>query len=214
MKRTLYLICGAPSGRKQNLIPIKVEGKERNNTFFFEIKTPSAISFTVIPFKTGNLKIELPFLLPMVRDLTGKHPQYFEAILQLRDITPEVLAFVEEDIQHYRIPVPKIIKLKTGYDFYLADSNYAKALGRKLQQQFNGKPLISQSVYGQKDGKQVFRVTILFRQASFQKGDIVSYKGEEHQVLLMDNEIVLQHQQTGKKLRVKYREINLIKKEQ
>ena len=43
MKKRLYLICGAPSGRKQNLIPIKAEGKERNNTFFFEIKTPSVI---------------------------------------------------------------------------------------------------------------------------------------------------------------------------
>ncbi len=150
----------------------------------------------------------------MVRDLTGKHPQYFEAILQLRDIAPEVVDFVKEDITRYHIPVPKIITLKTGYDFYLADSNYAKALGRKLQQRFSGKPLISQSVYGQKDGKQVFRVTILFRQPPFQKGDTVLYKGEEHKVLLLDNEIVLQHQHTGKKLRLKYREIGLIKKKE
>ena len=31
----------------------------------------------------------------MVRNLTGKHPSYFESILQLRDCSDEVYDFVE-----------------------------------------------------------------------------------------------------------------------
>ena len=34
----------------------------------------------------------------MVRDMKGKRPQYFEATLQLRNPTQEIVTFVEEEI--------------------------------------------------------------------------------------------------------------------
>ena len=150
----------------------------------------------------------------MVRDVTGKHPLYFEAILQLRDISQAVIDFAENELRENRIPVPKVEKVKNGWDYYIADSNFTKGLGKKLQQQFGGEQLVTSSLYGQKDGKEIYRVTILFREASFEKDDVVEYRGEEYEVKTMGKEIILQAVNGGKKLHVKYREMGKIKKKE
>ena len=148
----------------------------------------------------------------MVRDVTGKHPLYFEAILQLRDVSPAVIDFAEEELVRNRISVPKTEKVKNGWDYYIADSNFTKGLGKKLQQQFGGELVVTSSLYGQKDGKEIYRVTILFREASFKKDDLVEYRGEEYDVKTLGKEIILQAVNEGKKLHVKYREMGKIKK--
>ncbi len=148
----------------------------------------------------------------MVRDITGKHPQYFEAILQLRDVSQEVVDFVENEISRQRIPVSKAEDVKNGFDFYLADNQFAKALGKKLQETFGGEEIITASIYGQKDGKEIYRVTILFREAPFKKGDTVLYRGEEYAVIVLGSEMILQHGKTGKRLHLKYREMGKVKK--
>ena len=148
----------------------------------------------------------------MVRDISGKHPQYFEAILQLREISQEVLDFVQEEITKYHIPVAKVEELKNGFDFYLADNKFAKALGKKLQDNFGGEKISTSSIYGQKDGKEIYRGTILFREAQFKKGDIVEYKDDQQVVLVLAKEIILQNLRTGKKVHLKYREMGKIKK--
>ena len=40
----------------------------------------------------------------MTRDITGKHPLYFEAILQLRDISQAVIDFAENELRENRFP--------------------------------------------------------------------------------------------------------------
>ncbi len=148
----------------------------------------------------------------MVRDVTGKHPLYFEAILQLRDVSQVVIDFAEEELVKNRISVPKTEKVKNGWDYYIADSNFTKGLGKKLQQEFGGELVVTSSLYGQKDGKEIYRVTILFREASFKKDDLVEYRGEEYGVKTLGKEIILQAVNEGKKLHVKYREMGKIKK--
>ena len=150
----------------------------------------------------------------MVRDVTGKHPLYFEAILQLRDVSPEVVAFADEDLLRNKIPVPQKLEAENGWDYYVADQNFVKALGKRLQQYFGGECVVTASLYGQKDGKEIYRTTILFREASFRKGDIVAYRGEEYKVLVLDKEIILQPTDGGKKLHLKYREMKKIKKKE
>jgi len=147
----------------------------------------------------------------MVRDTTGKHPNYFEAILQLRDCTEEVFNFVEDEIAVTKLKIAKVAKVKTGLDYYLADTALTKALGKKLQTKFGGDYQVTASIFGRKDGKEIFRTTILFRQAHFKKKDIVEYKGEPYLVVYMGKDIMLQHQKTGKKVHLKYKDMNQIK---
>ena len=148
----------------------------------------------------------------MVRSLEGKHPQYYEAILQLRDVSPEVVAMANEEIARAHIPVAKSKTVTNGHDYYLADNNFTKGLGKKLQQQFGGELILSSSLFGQKDGKEIYRGTVLFRQASFGKGDTVEYRGEEYVVTILGKEMLFQHLKTGKKIHLKYREMGKVKK--
>jgi len=148
----------------------------------------------------------------MVRTLTNKHPLYYEAILQLRDVSPAAVALAEAEFLRHKIPLAKLVAVQHGYDYYVADSKFTKALGKRLQQQFGGELLITASLYGQKDGKEIFRLTILFREASFRKGEVITYKGEEYKVQALGREIVLQPLAGGKKVHRKYKEMALMRK--
>lgn len=144
----------------------------------------------------------------MVRSLVGKHPNYYEAILQLRDVTDEVVHFVKEDIKKYRVPVTKIAKTINGTDYYLADNQYARALGKRLQQYFGGQTIITASLHTQIDGKDKYRVTVLFRGVPFKKGDKVFYQDDQYEIKAMGKDIFMLGK---KKVHIRYKDIKQIK---
>ena len=148
----------------------------------------------------------------MVRSIVGKHPQYYEGILQLRKIESDVKDFVDSEIAKAKIPVAKTVEQEHGLDYYLADNDFTRALGRKLQQYFGGENLITASLVTQKDGKDLYRITVLFRGTGFRKGDIIIYQGEDFEVKLMSKDILLQNVKTGQKVHVKYKDLKNIKK--
>lgn len=141
-----------------------------------------------------------------------KHPDYYEAVLQLRNCGKEIIDFAESNIAEKGIKAAKIIKMEEGKDYYLTDKNFTKALGRKLQERFGGEYKVTASLWGRKKDKEVYRLTVLFRGLSFQKGDRVNYKGEEYEVKMMGKDMLLQQAKTGKKAHVKYSEREKIKK--
>ena len=151
----------------------------------------------------------------MVRSLEGKHAKYFEAILQLRDTSDEVKAWVDKTIKEQKIVVPRIEeakKTKNGWDYYPADNNQGRQLGSQLQKKFGGHYHVTATLHTAIDSKEKYRVTILFREAPFRKNDIVDYQGEEYTVKMMIKDIFLQNNKTGKKIHLKYRVMDQIKK--
>ena len=147
----------------------------------------------------------------MVRDMKGKRPQYFEATLQLRNPDQKVVTFVEQEIHSHKIYVAKVIELKTGLDYQLADNSFALALGRKLQHKFGGELTLTSSLFSQKDGKDIYRGTVLFRRPNFSKGDFVIYDGEEYKVKSMGKDVLLYGITKPKKVHVRYSYIKQIK---
>ena len=147
----------------------------------------------------------------MVRDITGKHAEYYEAILQLRDSSEVVIDYVEHEFFRGKIPITQALEVKNGLDFYAADSQFTRSLGKRLQEKFGGELVVTASLYGVKKDREVYRVTVLFREASFKKGDMVEFKGDTYLVIVLGNEIILQ-EKGGKKLHVKYREMMKVKK--
>lgn len=148
----------------------------------------------------------------MVRTLEGKHLQYYEATLQLRDVTEAAIAFVQQEIARENIPLAKVVKEKNGYDYFLADSNFTKALGKKLQQKFGGQLHVTATLFGRKDSRAINRLTVLFRGLLFVKGDIVEYKGEPYEVKMVAKDILLQSPATGEKVHLRYKDIGVIRK--
>ncbi len=92
--------------------------------------------------------------------------QYYEAKLQLRPLNKEVLKFVYGQIENRNdCLISKEEKLKTGIDLYLTSQKFAQILGKMLKKKFDGKTIVSRSLYGvnRMTSKKVYRVTVLFR---------------------------------------------------
>ncbi|MBI2107417.1 hypothetical protein HYT57_05525 [Candidatus Woesearchaeota archaeon] len=92
--------------------------------------------------------------------------QYYQAKLQLRPCTKEILDFVYNEIdKRDDCLISKEEELKTGADIYLTSQKFAQILGRKLKVKFKGKVTISRTLFGinKMTSKKVYRVTILFR---------------------------------------------------
>jgi|SRR3989338_3246957 len=141
-----------------------------------------------------------------------QHHDYFEAIIQLRDGSEEMEDFSREELRKAKVNISKTVQVKNGVDLYVADARVAKLLGRKLQSKYGGHFLVTASLFSRKDGRNIYRVTVLFRQAGFKKGDTVSYKGDTYLVLLMDKKITLRNLANGQRRMLRYSEIESIKK--
>ena len=98
--------------------------------------------------------------------LSGKHADYYEAIIHVRPKNVEVHNFIRENVARRNdCRISKEDVLKTGIDFYLTSQRYAVALGKKLREKFKGKTLITRQLYSvnRNTSRKVYRVTVLFR---------------------------------------------------
>mgnify|MGYP001572099903 CR=1 FL=1 len=147
----------------------------------------------------------------MVKPIHGKHSEYYEAILQLRDVADEVIDFVDDEIDKKDIPLAKIKKVTNGYDYYFGNSNLTKNLGKTLQEKYGGEFTVTATLFTRKEGKPVYRLTVLFRAVQFKKGAEVEYQGESYTVLMSGKKLMLQHAKTGKKVHLRYKDLKQIK---
>jgi nonsense-mediated mRNA decay protein 3 len=147
----------------------------------------------------------------MVRSLEGKHPDYYEAIIQLRMPDQDIVTFVESELARGKIPIVKVVEMKNGFDYYVADNSFSIGLGKHLQERFGGELNVTSSLFGRRKGKELYRVTVLYRKAPFNKGDTVIYGGEEYIIKLMGKDIYLIGTKNKKKVHVRYRDMKLVK---
>ena len=89
---------------------------------------------------------------------------YFEATLQIRPKNEEVLNFVKEHCKDKgNLFISRVEEEKFGYDVYLSEQKEARNLGVHLKKRFGGELIESKKIFGKKDGRDVYRATILFR---------------------------------------------------
>lgn len=131
------------------------------------------------------------------------HPKYFEGILQLRNPSPELVGFVRRAVQRdQRALIVREKKVRNGLDLYLSSQRYLRALGKKLKQAFPGELKMSRSLHTiSKAGKELYRVTVLFRLLKFKKGDVLKAGDEELEILRIDARVLAKNIRTGKKKR-------------
>ena len=95
-----------------------------------------------------------------------RHPEYFEAILQLRPADEKLLGFVLNQIEATKdVTIAKTVEHKNGVDLYLSSNIFTKSLGYKLNKRFKGKLTVSRMHYStdHMTSKHIYRLTILFR---------------------------------------------------
>ncbi|MEM2916313.1 MAG: NMD3-related protein [Candidatus Woesearchaeota archaeon] len=137
--------------------------------------------------------------------MAEKPPSYFEGVLQLRGCSDEVLDWAHDEIiRAGRAKIAKVKEVKGGIDVYLSSQHYMQSLGRQLQQRFGGILKITRRIHTRSriTSRDVYRMTVLFRQLPFRKGETISYRGEKWKVLAVGNQVQLQNILSGKKTRV------------
>lgn len=111
---------------------------------------------------------------------------YYESILQVRTrdralseeeterILKEIEVKVDDASKSSRdMFISKVEEMHGGLDIYLSSNSLGKSLSRDLAEKYGAEVKESSSLVGQKDGKEIFRVTHLVRLPSFRVGDII-----------------------------------------
>ncbi len=132
-------------------------------------------------------------------------PNYYQGILQLRDVDNEVVAFVYAQIQKRgEVAVTRTVKYSNGIDLYLTSQKFIRVLGKKLREIFGGELKISSKLHTRsREGKDLYRINALFRPSLYKIGDIVDVRGDEVKLLHIGKKIFGRDLKTGKKLTVR-----------
>ena len=134
---------------------------------------------------------------------------YFQGILQLRDINEEILSFVHNQIKKRGdVAITKRIKQPNGLDLYITSQKFIRILGKKLKESFGGELKVSAKLHTtNRQGKELYRVNVLFRLSKYKKGDIVSVRGDELRLISIGKKIFAKNIKTGKKVTVRNKEL-------
>ena len=145
--------------------------------------------------------------------------RYYEGILQVRaedrDLTPNELramrSLVRLRIEHDRDEgggfVSRIEEIHGGIDFYLSANALGARLARDIADAFGGTISSSPKLYGQRQGKELYRVTTLVRLPAFQVGEVVRHKAAVVEVVSLRPFVELRDLVTGERRRYKPKDL-------
>lgn len=122
---------------------------------------------------------------------------YFEAILQLRGSDAVVLKanrerilnFVDQEMARYRSEqrrgafISRQEDVRGGVDFYVGSNEIARILARSLSERFGADLTESSKLAGRKDGRDLYRSTLLIRLPPYGPGDFVQYDDRLYKLL-------------------------------
>ena len=135
---------------------------------------------------------------------------YYQGILQLRDVNDEIFSFVHNQIRKRGdVVVTKTVNLENGKDLYLTSQKFIRIMGKKLKESFGGELKISSKLHTKsRTGKDLYRVNALYRPSHHKRGDIVSVRGDEVKILQVGRRIFARDLKTGKKMRIRSEDLS------
>ena len=147
-----------------------------------------------------------PQIEKLMEKLRPKHPKYFEGILQIRNPTDAILDWMYETLQHDgRALIVEEKRVTNGYDIYLTSQKYVQILGRKLKEKFGGDLKVTATLHTKsRTGKDLYRVTVLYRVFPFNVGDTFDLDGRKVEIVRFDKQIQVKDVLSGKRFLVKY----------
>jgi nonsense-mediated mRNA decay protein 3 len=94
-----------------------------------------------------------------------------------------------------------------GLDFYVSTNGLGMRLAKDVADAFGGTIAASPKLFGQREGKEIYRVTTLVRLPAFQVGDVVRHKGSVTEVVGLRPFVELRDLVTGEKRRFKTKDL-------
>jgi len=102
--------------------------------------------------------------------------KYFEGIFQLRNITQEIIDFIEKKLNKTKeLNISKIVEQKNGLDLYMTDKRKMERLALDLQKEFGGILKKSPQLFSKnrQTSKNIYRLNICLKFCDFKKGDVI-----------------------------------------
>ena len=173
----------------------------------------------------GDVEVSQAFrtrlrLKPSLCDVCAKQrSRYFEGIVQVRaegrELTPKEIRAVRTFVgaradrarESSRDFVSRTEEIHGGLDFYVSTNAFAKELARDLASTYGGSVTTTSKLFGQRDGREVFRVTSLVRLSAFQVGDVVRHKRAVFEVLRIAGFVTIRDLASGEARRFKARDL-------
>lgn len=121
------------------------------------------------------------------------HKDYFEGILQLREIDEEILDFVLSQFEKNDIYISKMVKLKKGYDIYSSSNKFSRKIARRLLNSYGGEIKESPTVFSRNHmtSKDVYRLNVLYRPSKFRRGEVVVNHNDVYKVTSIEKGYVI-----------------------
>ncbi|MEK7790069.1 MAG: NMD3-related protein [Deltaproteobacteria bacterium] len=132
-------------------------------------------------------------------------PNYYQGVLQLRDVNDEILEFVENQIKRRDdVAITRTVKYENGIDLYLTSQRFIRAIGKKLRESFGGQLKVTSKLHTKnRQGRELYRVNALFRLPKYKAGDIVNVRGDEVRLISIGAKIFARNMKTGRKIRIR-----------
>lgn len=107
--------------------------------------------------------------------------EYFEAILQLRELTEEQFNEIFDYIEGSYCRISKHIIHKNGVDLYLTSQKFIQQLSRWIKARFNCQLSTTSTLHTRdtKASKDLYRLTVHCVFLTFKVGDVIDYEGEK-----------------------------------
>jgi NMD protein affecting ribosome stability and mRNA decay len=189
------------------------------------IRNPGKVGLDIVPrhkeiMNKPGLKQEIEleieasgqdFIIPAFIDFTycdkcrKAGSDYFEGTLQLRGADDKLADYVKADIAAHAnegVHVAKATGRGGNLDFKLTSAKYMRALGKRLKQRFNGELTETSKLFSKdkQTGKEIHRVTVLFRMRGYKVGDVVESRGRKVKIKTVGKRVSGVDTETGKKV--------------
>jgi NMD protein affecting ribosome stability and mRNA decay len=105
-----------------------------------------------------------------------KHYDYFEGILQLRNVDENVVEFALNQFEKNNIGIAKIVELKNGLDIYSASNRFSRKLAKKLVLEFGGELKESPQLFSKSrlTSRNIYRLNVLYTAPEIKKGQVIA----------------------------------------
>ncbi len=135
--------------------------------------------------------------------------EYFEATLQLRNLSNEMLEFVIDEMVKNKVHIANEKKHKDGVDFFISSNKFALKIGNALQKKFGGTLKKSRQLfsYDKSAGKDLYRVTVFFKALDFKPGDIVRFGSNIVRIRHLGKKLVGRDVKTGRGVNVELKSV-------
>ena len=111
---------------------------------------------------------------------TGRRPDFYER-RQVEKIAHEVEDSTQESGERLSF-ITRFDDIKDGVDIVVSSHNIGDTIARQIVTEMGGKITRHPKLVGEREGRKLYRITLLLRLPQFRKGDVITFKDRYYEV--------------------------------